>query len=186
MAWGELYEGLDTKVGFVPLSPDLMYMLIVSAEPNNPRFADASLAVEMRSRLKGYTGFVAEMAELIVDPAEVVYRPLETMLLPAPWMKGRVLLIGDAAHATTPHLAQGAAMAIEDAVLLGELLGRDAEPGTLLDEFMARRFDRAKFVVDSSRQIGEWEMAAWQGKHDPSAQPGALLHSATLALMQPY
>jgi len=43
------------------------------------------------------------------------YRPLEAILMPKPWYRGRVVLIGDAAHATTPHLASGAGMAIEDA-----------------------------------------------------------------------
>ena len=186
MEWGELYEGPDSKVGFVPLSPSLMYMLIVTAEPGNPRFERSTLADEMRMRLRSYTGIVAELAHLITDPDEVVYRPLEALLLPDPWMKGRVIVIGDAAHGTTPHLAQGAAMAIEDAVLLGELMGRDAPVNGLLREFMDRRFTRSKFVVDSSRQIGIWEMQGWQGISNPDAHPGALLHSATLALMQPF
>jgi 2-polyprenyl-6-methoxyphenol hydroxylase-like FAD-dependent oxidoreductase len=111
---------------------------------------------------------------------------LESLLLPAPWMKGRVLLIGDAVHSTTPQLAQGAAMAIEDAVLLGELLGRDAPLPQLLEEFMTRRFARVKFVVDASVQIGAWELEEWQGVHNPQANPGGLLHSATLALMKDF
>jgi hypothetical protein len=71
-------------------------------------------------------------------------------------------------------------------VLLGELLSRDEPVDALLDQFMARRFSRTKFVVDSSRQIGLWEMEAWRGIKNPDAHPGALLHEATLALMKPY
>jgi 2-polyprenyl-6-methoxyphenol hydroxylase-like FAD-dependent oxidoreductase len=184
--WGAIYNGPDSKVGLVPLSPTLMYMFIVSAEPGNPRFDGADMAAEMRRRLEAYTGPVERLKPLIVDAAEVVYRPLEMHMLSAPWMKGRVLLIGDAAHGTTPHLAQGAAMAIEDAVLLGELMSRDAPLAELLEEFMARRFSRTKFVVDSSVQIGDWEMEEWKGIHNPDSHPGELLHSATLALMAPY
>ncbi len=40
----------------------------------------------------------------------MVYKPMESIMLPGPWHKGRVIIIGDAAHTTTPHLAQGAAM----------------------------------------------------------------------------
>ncbi|MFN0122667.1 MAG: FAD-dependent monooxygenase [Blastocatellia bacterium] len=80
------------------------------------------------------------------------------MLLPAPWHQGRVLLIGDAAHATTPHLGQGAAQAVEDGVAPGELLARDAPLPDLLDEFMQRRYERCKFIVEGSLQLGEWEM----------------------------
>ena len=186
LEWGALFMGPDSKVGLVPLSPTLMYMLIVVAEPGNPRFEGEQLAQEMQARLEKYTGPVAELKDLIRDPAAVVYRPMEPVLLPSPWMKGRILLIGDAAHTTTPHLAQGAAMAIEDAVLLGELLARDEPLESLLEEFMRRRFKRVKFVVDSSIQIGEWEMEEWRGIHNPQANPGGLLHSATLELMAPY
>ena len=59
---------------------------------------------------------------------------MNSFLLPPPWHRGRVLVIGDAAHTTTPHLATGAGIAIEDAVVLAELLaarsfrGRAARP----------------------------------------------------------
>ena len=184
--WGELYFGPDSKVGLVPLSPTLMYMFLLTAEPENSRFADNELATLMRERLSGYSGLVGELATQITKPENVVVRPVENLLLPAPWMKGRTIIIGDAAHATTPHLAQGAAMAIEDAVLLAELLGRDAPLGALLDEFMERRFDRARFVVESSQQILDWELEHWRGVHNPDARPGELLHEATMALMADY
>lgn len=184
--WGAVYFGERTKVGLTPMSPTRMYMFLVSHEPENPRFARETLAEEMRARLDGYTGLVAALRQQIVDPAGVVYRPMEHLLLPAPWYKGRAIVIGDGAHATTPHLAQGAAMAIEDAVLLGELLGRDEALPNLLDEFMRRRFSRAKFVIDSSRQIADWEMEDWAGIENPDANPGRLLGEATHALMAAY
>ena len=77
-------------------------------------------------------------------------------------------------------------MAIEDAVLLGELLERAAPVDALLAEFMSRRFDRAKFVVDTSRQLSEWELEQWGGVDNPAARPGELLHTATQALMNDY
>jgi 2-polyprenyl-6-methoxyphenol hydroxylase-like FAD-dependent oxidoreductase len=184
--WGEVYFGPDTKVGLVPLSPTLMYMFVVTREAAGMRIPEADLAREMRHRLRSYGGFIGELREQIVDPAGVIERPLEHVLVPTPWNRGRVLLIGDAAHATTPHLAQGAAMAIEDAVLLGELLERTAPLDRLLAEFMSRRFDRAKFVLDTSRQLSEWELEEWDGVHNPAARPGELLHTATQELMNDY
>ena len=123
---------------------------------------------------------------LYTDSAAVVYKPMESVLLPQPWYRGRQLIIGDAAHATTPHLAQGAAMAIEDAVLLGELLGRDRTLESALEEFMSRRFKRAKYVVDCSDQIATWELEQWNSIVNPAARPGELLHEATLALLEDY
>lgn len=69
----------------------------------------------------------------------------------SPWHKGRALLIGDAAHAIVPFLAQGAAMAIEDAVLLAEMIGaRGLEDGSLPAAFEAQRYKRCRRVLSKS------------------------------------
>jgi 2-polyprenyl-6-methoxyphenol hydroxylase-like FAD-dependent oxidoreductase len=186
LVWAEIHSGPKSKIGLVPMRPDLMYMFLVSAEPGNPWMPPEQLANLMRARLEGFTGIVAELREQIVDPAGVVYKPMENLLLPVPWNKGRVLIVGEAAHATTPHLAQGAAMAIEDAVLLGTLLQRDEPYERLMVEFMSRRFDRARFVVESSDQIANWELESWRGIQNPDARPGEVLHKATVALLEDY
>jgi 2-polyprenyl-6-methoxyphenol hydroxylase-like FAD-dependent oxidoreductase len=147
------------KAGLIPLTQTSMYMFITTTEPGNPWMPDDRLHELMRERLHGHTGFVAELRDRIQDPAEVVYKPLETILLPPPWYRGRVLLIGDAAHSTTPHHAQGAAMAVEDAVVLSELLTQDGELEPLLDRFMERRWTRCKLVVEASVQVGDWELS---------------------------
>jgi 2-polyprenyl-6-methoxyphenol hydroxylase-like FAD-dependent oxidoreductase len=111
---------------------------------------------------------------------------MESVLVPPPWYRGRQLIIGDAAHATTPHLAQGASMAIEDAVLLGDLLAKHDSLFPALAEFMNRRFQRAKYVVETSDQIATWELEHWNGVINPKARPGELLHEATQALLEDY
>ncbi len=145
------------KCGFIPLSPETGYIWLVQSEPGNPRHPEDRLADILRQRLAPCGGMMGRLREQIVDPTQVVYRPLEALLMPAPWYRGRVLLIGDAAHATTPHMGQGAAQAVEDAVVLGELLAKDQPVETALEAFMQRRYERCKFVVDSSLQLGEWE-----------------------------
>lgn len=145
------------KCGFCPLTADSGYVLLVQSEPGNPRIPQDKLADTFRERLKRCTGVMAKLRDEIINPKLVVYRPLEALLMPPPWYKGRVLLIGDAAHATTPHLGQGAAQAVEDAVVLAELLEKDEPLPKLLDTFMARRYDRCKFICESSVQIGVWE-----------------------------
>ena len=74
------------------------------------------------------------------------------------------MLIGDAAHTCPPTIAQGGAMALEDAVVLAELLlDRDALDQDLWDAFHARRFERAKTVVDASNQLAQWQLDHVQG-----------------------
>jgi 2-polyprenyl-6-methoxyphenol hydroxylase-like FAD-dependent oxidoreductase len=71
-----------------------------------------------------------------------------------------VLLIGDAAHPTTPQLASGAGIAVEDAIVLThelERTGWQVEPA--LEAFMKRRWDRCRLVVENSVEIGRREQA---------------------------
>ncbi|NBC34984.1 FAD-binding protein [Novosphingobium sp. FSY-8] len=161
LEWSDIYlaapNGFNGKAGYCPLTPEEMYIFAVIEEKGNPRFAPETLADEMRARLAGYGGILGEAAKAITDPALVVYRPLEACIMPDPWYQGRIVLIGDAAHSATPHLGQGAAMAVEDAVVLvDELAAKDIDAA--LVAFMERRFERAKLVGTSSIQLGEWEM----------------------------
>jgi 2-polyprenyl-6-methoxyphenol hydroxylase-like FAD-dependent oxidoreductase len=154
-----MFNGSFGRAGFVPLGEDLMYVLLIEKPPEGSslRPSEDQLADLFRERLAEYGGPVAEVRDQITDPAKVVVRAVDAILLPPPWYRGRVLLIGDAAHATSPHVGQGAAQAIEDAVVLGEELAADQPLDAALERFMERRFERCKIVVEGSRQIGTWE-----------------------------
>ncbi len=146
------YDG-PIGVGLVPLSDTLMYMYVTTPEPENRRYPRAGLAAEMRGKLAGQPPRIAALAEQIIDDDAVVYKPLEWIMLEQAWHRGRVVLIGDAVHATTPHLGQGAGMAIEDSIVLAEeLLGHD-DPETAFVAFRDRRLDRCRYIVDQSKAI---------------------------------
>jgi 2-polyprenyl-6-methoxyphenol hydroxylase-like FAD-dependent oxidoreductase len=158
LVYSHMFEGkAGGKVGYTPLTEDSIYILAVWEEPGNPFFPPETLAAEFQKRLQGFGGLIPELSAQITDPALVVYRPLEALMMPDPWYKGRVLLIGDAAHATTPHMGQGAAQAVEDAVVLGDLASTSSDVPELLAKFMQRRYQRCKFINEGSLQIGEWE-----------------------------
>ncbi|KAA6182647.1 FAD-dependent oxidoreductase [Pseudomonas veronii] len=152
------FQGPAGNAGLVPLGRDQMYLFVTSHEPANPRIDAATLATQMRQRLSGFTGLIGELREQILDSEQVVYKPLEVVFVSEPWYRGRVVLIGDAVHATTPHLGQGAGMAIEDAVVLGEELVADGSVEQQLERFMARRYERCKFISESSVLAGDKEM----------------------------
>ena len=159
-----VYRGApDQAVGLVPLSADMMYLFCVRREDRNLRFADDKLADELRARLEVYEGPVAEIRHHITEPGLVVYRPLESLLADKPWHRGRIVLIGDAAHSSTPHMGQGAALAVEDAVVLSDELGRNQDLETALINFTERRYERCKIVVDAALAVGNHEMNPQDG-----------------------
>ena len=80
------------------------------------------------------------------------------MLFRSPWYRGRVIVIGDAAHACPPLIAQGAAMCAEDAVVLAELVSGGGPVERALPAFMTRRLARVELVVKNSMQLVRWEM----------------------------
>ena len=84
----------------------------------------------------------------------MVYKPLEWLFLDGPWHKGRVVLLGDAVHATTPHLGQGAGMAIEDAIVLADELAQGRRrPKPPSPPIRDRRFERCRYIVEGSLAI---------------------------------
>jgi 2-polyprenyl-6-methoxyphenol hydroxylase-like FAD-dependent oxidoreductase len=68
------------------------------------------------------------------------------------WSKGRVTLVGDAAHPMTPNQGQGACQALEDAVALGESLEGASDPARAFEIYEKRRIHRANRAVAMSRQ----------------------------------
>ncbi len=177
-----VYLGATGTAGFVPLAEDLMYMLTIEKPPDGApiKLPREGIAAVYRERLAQFGGMVGEQRELVVDDDAVVYRPVENVLMPPPWHRGRVLLIGDAAHGTSPHCGQGAAQAIEDGIVLAQELGTRDTLAEALESFMKRRYERCKFVVEGSEAIGRWEQ-----DHSLPIDPSQMRMDVTMAAMAP-
>ena len=109
----------------------------------------------------------------------VLGRPFGSLLVPPPWFRDRVLLVGDAAH--TSHMASSARIAIEDAIVLTELLQSDVPVSELLEKFVARRYEHCRMVVESSNPMAIWEKSS----NAPGADPVGVLARANAALVAP-
>lgn len=181
MTGTEMFFGGPVKLGFNPVSSTHMYLFALEHVPDNPRYADDELVDRLRDLLSGFGSYVADVRAGLGAESLVNYRPLEWQLLADPWYKGRVVLIGDAAHATTPHMASGAGMAIEDGLVLGRELARHDTVDAALASFMAHRFERARLVVENSVRIGEIEMTGGD-----QVEANKMLGGTLAALQQPY
>lgn len=178
-AW--LCRGGGNSAGLIPLTQESMYLFLVENGVDAGRRLSAEmLAPTLSKLLAGFGGPIGEIASRLGPQSDVVYRPFEWVITPAPWHRGRVLLIGDAAHASTAHLGAGGGMAIEDAVVLGELLGAQTDPDEMLRAFMRRRYDRCMLVARNSHLLGEAE----QGRV-PGADPGRIAGEVFAALAAP-
>lgn len=153
----EVYFGPGYKVGINPCSPDAMYLFVTISMPGNPFLAEADLLEGLRDILAPIGGRIAGLREELTADSCVNYRPLDALLLPPPWHIGRIGMTGDAIHATTPHLASGAGMAVEDGYVLSECIAAAADVESAWQAFEARRWERCRLVVENSLLISRIE-----------------------------
>lgn len=143
--------------GLMPVSDVQMYMFFLQPETQKVR-VEADVAWQrLKDLMKPFGGVLGDLREKLSPQSEINCRALDAVLVPLPWHRGRVVLIGDAAHATTPHLASGAGIAVEDALVLSEMLATGDDPEVVFDRFARRRWERCRMVVENSVQIGRMQ-----------------------------
>jgi 2-polyprenyl-6-methoxyphenol hydroxylase-like FAD-dependent oxidoreductase len=130
-----------------------------------------------RHLLNFHAGWHDPIPRLLEAAENILVTPtLDVATLPT-WSRKRTLLIGDAAHATSPHAGQGASLALEDAMRLGRLLRNGQELGVTFETFESERRPRAERVVALARRNGN-------SKREFSA-PGAWIRDRMLKLLLP-
>ena len=177
----DLYYGGPVYIaGYCPTSEEMMYAYLV--EPAQDRQLSPEQGVEVMKELsKAYGGPWNEIRESLGEASRVNYTWFTKHVVPDAWNRGRVVIIGEAAHSCPPTIAQGAAQAAEDALVLSELLlARDAVDQSLWDEFHARRLPRATEVVEASVQLGQWQI-----DHVQDADVPGLMRRISMLVSQP-
>jgi 2-polyprenyl-6-methoxyphenol hydroxylase-like FAD-dependent oxidoreductase len=175
------FLGGPGKVGVNPVSVDQMYMFYLEGASEPLRRDERTQPEVLRTLLQEYDGVLKDVRESIDDTSNIICRPLETVLAGDSWVNRNIVLIGDAAHATTPQLASGAGMGIEDGLVLAQEIAGAETIERALARFMERRYQRCKLVVDASLEISRLERA----RSDPKAQAG-VLETALAALNQEF
>ena len=173
----DLYYGGPAYIaGYCPTGENSLYAYIVEDVQDRSGLSPDEQLATMKQLAAAYHGPWDDIRETLDDPSRVNYTKFETHVLAAPWNRGRVVVIGDAAHSCPPTLAQGGAQALEDAAVLAELLlASDSLDDGLWDSFHARRVPRAQAVVKASNQLGQWLL-----DHEQGDVPGLMRRITTL------
>lgn len=175
-----MYMGENGKIGFNPIGNGKMYMFLLEFAPDDPWRNEEDLAKTLYDLMEGWGGIIPKVRESVMTNPTINYRPLKGGTVPRPWKKGRTVFIGDAVHGTTPHLASGAGMAVEDAVVLDQELQNHSDIFTALQAYEDRRVDRCEYIVSTSIKLGEMEIAG----EDPHVH-AKLMQNAIMALREP-
>lgn len=178
---GEFYLGHANPCGITVCAPDMVYMWMLTPHVDrDAHMTDDELFVTLKGLLAEFGGNAGWIRDNMVPGDWINYRPLAAALQPKDWYNKRVVLLGDAVHATTPHLASGAGMAVESGIVLAEELARTNNLSEALRAYQERRFDRCRDVVETSVAVGQLQL-----QHgDPKVHAellGAALHRLNAA-----
>ncbi|MGV9267538.1 FAD-dependent monooxygenase [Kitasatospora sp. NPDC003701] len=169
----EGYAGPRNHAGYLTVSEDTAYVFCLVPDEDAVRLPGDRFPELLAEQLAGFTGSIGWARERLGGPESIHYAPIMSLLLPGPWHVGRVLLIGDAAHATPPHIGYGAGLAIEDGVVLAESLDGQATAEGGLKAFTERRAERCRTVVEAALTICRWQL----GREPMGDYKGTLLRT---------
>lgn len=157
---GEFFMGHRYPAGITACSAGNVYLWLLTPHTPGTWVPEEEMFDRMREHLADFGGNAGWIRDHMQPTDWVNYRPLAAILQPRPWNTGRIVLLGDAVHATTPHLASGAGMAVESAIVLAEELARpDRSIGEALDAYTERRYPRCEIVVSTSIAVGKLQLA---------------------------
>ncbi|HEY3256791.1 MAG TPA: FAD-dependent monooxygenase [Polyangiaceae bacterium] len=143
--------GRGLRFGIVPIADNETYWFAVANAPAGEADVDRQAAL-----LERFANFAEPVHALLeATPAERILRTdIQDRKPVSTWSNGRVCLLGDAAHPTTPNLGQGGCMAIEDAVVLAHCLGKHAALRDALTAYERKRVAHTSKIVNASWQFG--------------------------------
>lgn len=147
------FLGHGRRIGLVPISERRLYVWTTFNSPHRrpPRLEHAD---DVRTLFDEFTDErVRAVFSRLASAQGVILTEIEELGLER-WAQGRAVLLGDAAHAMTPNIGQGAGMAMEDAAVLAEELASAPAPEAALERYARRRRPRVDTIMKVSREVG--------------------------------
>ncbi|WP_417610347.1 FAD-dependent monooxygenase [Owenweeksia hongkongensis] len=147
-AWGK-----GIRFGLSQISPNEVYWFAVCNAPQNQQDNRGTLKADLKKMFDGFHPFVKELIQ--ETPLEQIIRTDISDLKRLPkWHSKNVCLIGDAAHATTPNMGQGACQGVEDAYYISNILAQESDAAAAFERFESERRRKVDFVVNNSYRFG--------------------------------
>lgn len=140
-----VFLGPDRAFLLLPVSPDEVYCYADRSVPQPLADPPLGRLQRLRAAFQDFAEPVREVLATLETPEQVHVAPIEDVVLDQ-WSQGRVVVIGDAAHAMSPNMACGVALAVEDALVLAELVGEGEPVAAVLARFQQRRAARVRWV----------------------------------------
>ncbi len=147
------FWGRGRRFGMEPMTQSRTFWYATRNAPAGSLGESSSWKDEVREAFRGWASPVPDVIEA-TPPEAIVKHPIEDRPVRRRFGSGRVTLLGDAAHLTTPNLGQGACLAVEDAVVLAGCLVAAGDVPQALRRYESGRYRRARYIVAESRRIG--------------------------------
>ncbi|MVM41265.1 monooxygenase [Spirosoma sp. HMF3257] len=145
--------GPKGRFGVVPLANNQLYWFATQTAPANDSRMSQMTTSDLLKQFGSYHSPIPDILSRTPDNALIWsdicdLKPLKTYAF------DNIVLLGDAAHATTPNMGQGACQAIEDAVVLADELAREGRVSDAFQRFEQRRLKRTHTIIETSRRLG--------------------------------
>jgi len=146
--------GKAGRFGIVPLTNNRIYWFACINAPQYDLSKKEYTVKDLQNHFKGYHQPIPKLLSLTKD-SQLIWSDIIDLEPLKQFAFDNVLLMGDAAHATTPNMGQGACMAIEDAVILSNMLGNNEDVKSTFKHFELRRINRTTKIVEGSWRVGQ-------------------------------
>ena len=147
--------GVNGRFGYVPIGNNQVYWFACKNAPYNDQAMSKFKTKELANNFRNYSSPIPQLIENTYE-RNLIWSDIVDIKPISNFAYGRILLIGDAAHATTPNLGQGACIAMEDAIQAASAIWN--QPDNLIDtfrRFQQKRIARTHFIVNTSYWLGK-------------------------------
>jgi 2-polyprenyl-6-methoxyphenol hydroxylase-like FAD-dependent oxidoreductase len=154
-SWGAM-----GRFGYVPIGNNQVYWFACKNAPYKDEAMSRFKVKDVANNFRNYKSPIPQIIESTRDE-DLIWSDIVDMRPLSRFAFGRILLVGDAAHATTPNLGQGACMAMEDAFMAAKVISEQADNlMTAFRSFEQKRIARTRFIVNTSYRLGK--VAQWE------------------------